>query len=87
VSNRLSFQRERAIAKENSTRPRWANSGVVIGSVKAMLELYKDLVEIFRDPDAQHSGDQGNRFSPVYFYLSRSLESVCVLNLVCRKFV
>jgi len=41
------------------TRPRWANSGVVIGSVKAMLELYKDLVEIFRDPNAQHAGDQG----------------------------
>jgi hypothetical protein len=50
---------------KNSTRPRWANSGVVIGSVKAMLELYKDLVEIFRDPNAQHAGDQGKSFPPI----------------------
>lgn len=41
------------------TRPRWANSGVVIGPIPAMQELYKDLVEILHDPkNSQFWGDQ-----------------------------
>jgi len=39
--------------------PRWSNSGAVIGSVAAMRSLYKDLVEVFQEPERQSGTDQG----------------------------
>jgi len=41
------------------TRPRWANSGTIIGTVAAMRTLYKDLVPIFQDPERVIDSDQG----------------------------
>jgi hypothetical protein len=32
-----------------------------MGSVAAMRELYKDLVQVFQDPDREEFGDQGKQ--------------------------
>ncbi|KAJ7464612.1 hypothetical protein FB451DRAFT_1264028 [Mycena latifolia] len=45
-----------AIAYGNGGRPRWANSGTIIGTVKSMKSVYKDLVAQLSEQD---QGDQG----------------------------
>jgi hypothetical protein len=76
-----SFQRKEETLKGNSTRPRWANSGVVIGPVPAMRELYKELVEILRDPQNTLHGDQGN---PLPQFSLRSFFVVTLLYIINR---
>jgi len=40
------------------TRPRWANSGTVLGSVAAMRTLYKELADVLQQPEWKGGSDQ-----------------------------